>query len=124
MDFRQLQYIVTIAQEGTLLGASEKLFVSPSALSQFVSRLEDDLRTPLFKRTKGGWVPTYAGQIYLDMAREVLTKEKSAHLRISDIAENKVGHFTVGITPGRGAQMFSSVFPKQPNHFASFLPCA
>lgn len=112
MDFRQLQYIVTIAQEGTLLGASEKLFVSPSALSQFVSRLEDDLRTPLFKRTKGGWVPTYAGQIYLDMAREVLTKEKSAHLRISDIAENKVGHFTVGITPGRGAQMFSSVFPK------------
>ena len=112
MDFRQLQYILTIAREGTLLAASEKLFVSPSALSQLVTRLESELRTPLFKRTRGGWIPTYAGQIYIDMAKDVLEKEKSAHLRISDIAENKVGHFTVGVTPGRGTLMFSAVFPK------------
>ena len=112
MEFRQLQYILTIAREGTLLAASEKLFITPSALSQFVSKLESDLGTPLFKRTKGGWVPTYAGQIYIDMAKDILLKEKNAHRRISDIADNQIGHFTVGVTPGRGTLMFSSIFPK------------
>lgn len=112
MDFRQLQYILTIAQEGTLLGASEKLFITPSALSQFVGRLEDELHTPLFKRTRSGWVPTYAGQIYLEMAEEILLKEKIAQQRISDIADNQVGRFTIGVTPGRGTKMFASVFPE------------
>lgn len=112
MEFRQLQYILTIAQEQTLLAAAEKLFITPSALSQFVSRLEGELKTPLFKRTKSGWIPTYAGQLYIDMAKEILIKEQNTRLKISDIAEDKVGHFTIGVTPGRGTLMFSSVFPK------------
>jgi len=118
MDFRQLEYVTTIAEERTLLAASEKLFLSPSALSQFISKLEAELQTPLFKRTKSGWIPTYAGQIYINMASEILEKQKKAYLQISDIAENKVGHFTVGINPGRGTLMFSKIFPK----FRSIYP--
>lgn len=112
MDFRQLEYVVTIAQERTLLTAAEKLYLSPSALSQHIAKLEQELRTPLFKRTKQGWVPTYAGQIYIDMAREILDRQKRAYLQISDIVDNKVGHFTVGVTAGRGTLMFSEIFPR------------
>lgn len=111
MDFRQLEYVITIEREKTLLAAAEKLFLSPSALSQHISKLEEELHTPLFKRTKQGWVPTRAGQIYIDMAHAVLQSQKKAYLQIGDIAENKTGHFTVGVTPGRGTQMFSAVFP-------------
>lgn len=112
MDFRQLEYVITIAREHTLLAASEKLYLSPSALSQHISKLEEELRTPLFKRTKQGWIPTHAGQIYIDMAHSVLQNQKKAYLQIGDIADNKIGHFTVGVTPGRGTQMFSGVFPQ------------
>lgn len=112
MEFRQLQYILTIAREGSLLAASEKLFITPSALSQFVGRLENELGTPLFKRTRSGWVPTYAGKIYLEMAEDILQKEQNACRRISDIADNQAGCFTVGVTSGRGTRMFASVFPK------------
>lgn len=111
MDFRQLEYVITIEREKTLLAAAEKLFLSPSALSQHISKLEEELRTPLFKRTKQGWQPTHAGQIYIDMAHAVLQSQKKAYLQIGDIAENKTGQFTVGVTPGRGTQMFSAVFP-------------
>ena len=111
MDFRQLEYVITIAKEKTLLAAAEKLFLSPSALSQHITKLEQEMQTPLFKRTKQGWVPTRAGQIYIDMAHSVLRSQRKAYLQIGDIAENKAGHFTVGVTPGRGTQMFSSVFP-------------
>lgn len=111
MDFRQLEYVITIEREKTLLAAAEKLFLSPSALSQHITKLEQELHTPLFKRTKQGWIPTRAGQIYIDMAHAVLQNQKKAYLQIGDIAENKTGHFTVGVTPGRGTQMFSAVFP-------------
>lgn len=112
MDFRQLEYVITIAKEHTLLAASEKLYISPSALSQHISKLEEELSTPLFKRTKHGWLPTHAGQIYIDMAHTILQSQKRAYLQIGDIADNRIGHFTVGVTPGRGTQMFSAVFPQ------------
>ena len=111
MDFRQLEYVITIEREKTLLSAAEKLFLSPSALSQHITKLEQELHTPLFKRTKQGWIPTRAGQIYIDMAHTILQSQKKAYLQIGDIAEDKTGHFTVGVTPGRGTQMFSAVFP-------------
>ena len=117
MDFRQLEYIIAIADEHTLLAASKKLFLSPSALSQHISRLEEELGTPLFKRTKQGWTPTHAGQIYIDMAQQILEKQKRAYLQIRDIADNKTGRFNVGVTAGRGTLMFSVVFPKFHNAF-------
>ncbi len=111
MDFRQLEYVIAIEQEKTLLAAAERLFLSPSALSQHIAKLEDELQTPLFKRTKQGWIPTTAGHIYIDMAKSVLQSKKIAYLQIGDITDNKTGYFTVGVTPGRGTQMFSAIFP-------------
>ena len=74
-------------------------------------------RISLFKRSKTGWILTRAGQIYVDMARNVLLQQKKAFLEINDIAENKKGHFTVGVTPGRGTTMFSELFPKFKERF-------
>ena len=111
MDFRQLQYVLTISQEHTLIAAAEKLFLSPSALSQHISKLEQSLHTPLFTRTKQGWLPTHAGQIYIDMAVRILDIQKKAYVQISDITNNAESFFVVGITPGRGTQMFSQLFP-------------
>lgn len=119
MDFRQLEYVLTVARERTLLAAAEKLYLSPSALSQHISRLEEELHTPLFKRTKDGWLPTHAGRIYLDMAEQVLNCQKKAYLQISDIADTRVGHFTVGVTSGRGTMMFSSIFPRFQQEYAN-----
>lgn len=112
MDFRQLEYVITVAREKTLLSAAKKLFLSPSALSQHISKLEEDLRTPLFKRTKQGWLPTPAGQVYIQMAESVLLQKVNAYQQINNIADNRAGYFTMGVTSGRGTHMFAAVFPK------------
>lgn len=112
MDFRQLEYVITVAQERTLLSAAKKLFLSPSALSQHISKLEEDLRTPLFKRAKQGWFPTPAGQVYIQMAESVLLQKDNAYRQINNIADNRAGYFSMGVTPGRGTQMFATVFPR------------
>jgi len=111
MEFRQLQYVLTISQEHSLTAAAEKLFLSPSALSQHISKLEQSLHTPLFNRTKQGWIPTHAGQIYIDMATRILDIQKKAYVQISDITNNAASFFVVGVTPGRGTQMFSQIYP-------------
>ncbi len=111
MDFRQLQYVLTISQEQTLSAAAEKLFLSPSALSQHISKLESALHTSLFNRTKQGWIPTHAGRIYIDMATRILDIQKKAYVQISDITNNAASFFAVGVTPGRGTLMFSKIYP-------------
>lgn len=111
MEFRQLQYVLTISQEHTLTAAAEKLFLSPSALSQYISKLEQSLHTPLFERTKQGWIPTHAGRIYIDMAARILDIQKKAYVQINDITNNAGNFFVVGVTPGRGTLMFSHIYP-------------
>ena len=40
MTLKEIEYIVTIATEGTLTRAAEKLFITPSALTQQLVHLE------------------------------------------------------------------------------------
>ena len=58
MDLKELDYIVTVANEGSISRAAEKLFMAQSSLSQAVRLFEQDLGTPIFVRTARGVRPT------------------------------------------------------------------
>lgn len=120
MDFRQLNYVITIAHERTLSAAAEKLYLTPSALSQHISRLEEELQASLFERTKAGWEPTPVGQLYIDMAESILDQKARTYRQIGDIMGKQLGRFTVGINPGHSARMFSSIFPKFKEKYPGF----
>lgn len=47
MDLRELEYIVALAEERSLTKAANRLFITPSALTQQVLRLEKELHTSL-----------------------------------------------------------------------------
>lgn len=53
MDTKYLTYILTIAKRQNMTKAAEDLFVSQSSLSQYLSKLENELGTALFYRSKG-----------------------------------------------------------------------
>lgn len=73
MNLKELEYVVAIADEKSLTKAAERLFITPSALTQQVLRLENELHAPLFIRSRSGWQPTEAGEIYLEAARKILS---------------------------------------------------
>lgn len=112
MDTRQLEYILKIEAEKSVTHAAEKLFITQSALSQQLQKLERELGTPLFYRAKGDWTPTPEGQVYLDGAREMLRIKQNTYARIGDMADIRKGTLSVGITPGRGTNMFAEVYPR------------
>ena len=50
MDMKELNYIVAIADAGSISAAAEKLFMAQSSLSQALSLYESELGTPIFVR--------------------------------------------------------------------------
>ena len=72
MDLKQIEYILKIAEEQNITHAAEKLFITQSALNQQLLKLEKELGTPLFYRSRTDWHPTPAGEIYLNAAKDIL----------------------------------------------------
>lgn len=72
MDIRQLDYFVVIAEEKNISKAAERLYISQSALSQQLAKLEDSLGAQLFNRKHRTLELTEAGQIYLNSAYHIM----------------------------------------------------
>lgn len=111
-DTKQIEYILQIAQENNITRAAEKLFITQSALNQQLLRLEKELGTPLFFRSRTDWHPTQAGEVYIQNAKEIMQIKKNTYRVIRDIVDSRKGHLSIGFTPERGISMFSAVYPK------------
>ena len=68
LNFHHLRYFHTVALEGNLTRAAERLNVSQSAVSTQIRHLEERLGQPLFERRGRALVLTEAGRIALDHA--------------------------------------------------------
>ena len=111
MDIKHLDYIITLADEHSLSISAQKLSVTQSAISQYLSKLEKELGAPLFNRTNSEWTLTDEGRIYLEMAREIMRLEERAAAAISERAGSRSGTVRIGLTPGRGPEMFIHIYP-------------
>jgi DNA-binding transcriptional LysR family regulator len=73
-----LRSFVAIVDTGSMLNASEKVFVTQSALSLQIKRLEELLQQALFHRDGRRLTLTQAGDLMLDYARKVLSLHDEA----------------------------------------------
>lgn len=72
-SFRQLEYFVAVAEQGSISGAARVRHVSQPSVSLAIGQLEQILGTPLFRRqVSRGLELTPAGQRLLARARDIL----------------------------------------------------
>ncbi|RHV65386.1 LysR family transcriptional regulator [Clostridium sp. OM02-18AC] len=109
MDVKYLNYILAIANRHNMTKAAEDLFVSQSSLSQYLSRLEQELGTPLFVRSKGELSLTPAGVLYVEAAKKVVKIQKELYQNIA--ALNHKGRIRVGVTSNWGLRMLAEIIP-------------
>ena len=62
MDFKQLSYIVKVAECQNITKAAKELFISQPSLSQFLSKTEEELGVKLFDRSTNPLTLTYSGK--------------------------------------------------------------
>lgn len=109
MDLKELDYIVTVADEGSISRAAEKLFMAQSSLSQAVRLIEQDLGTSVFVRTARGVRLTAAGEAFISHARQILQQYREARSEASDIENLKGGTIIFGISTYRGTYLLPPV---------------
>ncbi len=78
-----LRSFVAIVDTGSMLNASEQVFVTQSALSLQIKRLEELVQQTLFLREGRRLNLTQAGEVLLDYARRVLTLHDEAVAAVS-----------------------------------------
>lgn len=72
MDFRQLEYFISIFEEGSISKAADKMFISQQGLSKAILALEKELDCRLYERGPKGAVLTEAGDALLLHAYQLL----------------------------------------------------
>lgn len=117
MDIKQMQYFVSIAQEGSYSRAAEKLSVSQPALSIAIKKLEEEFGVKLFYYFDRRQRLTDEGIRFFKNAKELLHIYQRT---IEDIknTENVVsGSFTLGLSPLFGACFFGDLIPNFSNDY-------
>jgi LysR family transcriptional regulator, hydrogen peroxide-inducible genes activator len=119
MELSQLRYFVTIAETLTFTGAAELLHVSQPALSYQVKRLEEELGTRLFDRHGRTISLTADGEVFLPLARVVLSRANEAVRTMRDQSGAEAGEVVMGVAPSVAAYLvpnalasFHQVFPR------------
>lgn len=96
IELRQLRYLAAIAEEGSFTRAAEKLFVTQSALSQQIHKLEDELGMPLLDRTPRHIRLTAAGELLIHHAQRIFRELDSAQVAIRELQGIQRGSIRLG----------------------------
>jgi len=95
-DLIQLRTFVTVAQEGHLTRASERLHISQPTASHHIRALEERLGFSLFNRTSKGLELTEAGRQIAEWAAELVLASHQLDARAKELAGAPAGRLTVG----------------------------
>lgn len=112
MDLKELTYIVTVADQGSISQAAEKLFMAQSSLSQALRTFEAELGTSIFVRTTRGVRPTAAGEAFIEQARQILNRYRLAQSEVWDIEGLQGGRVEFGISTYRGMYLLPPVLTR------------
>lgn len=96
MDFRIMQYYLTITREGNISAAAEALHISQPALSRHMKDLEEELGVTLFKRGQRRITLTEEGMVLRKRAEEMLLLMEMTKTEISHIKNNIVEEVRIG----------------------------
>lgn len=103
MDLRQMEYVVTLADEQQFTRAASICGISQSGLSAAIRNLEDELGTTLFDRTTRRVEPTEAGRVFLPHARTLLAQAAAARDAVEDTSRELTGSLRIGAEQCLGA---------------------
>ncbi|WP_199622036.1 LysR family transcriptional regulator [Paenibacillus alkalitolerans] len=109
MEFRQLQYFVTVARLEHMTHAAEELRVAQSAISRQIHQLEEELGVELFAQKGRNLKLTSAGRLFLKRAESLLVDLDRSVLEVREFIDPEAGEIRIGFPHSLGIHLLPSV---------------
>ncbi|WP_394221982.1 LysR family transcriptional regulator [Alteromonas gracilis] len=97
IDRQHLRIVKAIDDEGTMTEAAKSLFLTQSALSHAMKKLEAHFEVPLWKKDGRRLTLTQAGQSVLALAHRVLPQFEHTEAQLRRFADGKQGILRIGM---------------------------
>ncbi|WBU52837.1 LysR family transcriptional regulator [Paracoccus sp. SCSIO 75233] len=105
MELGRLRALRELSMRKTMAAVSEALLVSPSAISQQMTLLEQEVGVPLIEKRGRGVVLTAAGRILVDRAERVFAELEAARADIEQLGNLVAGDLRVAAFPSVAAAL-------------------
>jgi DNA-binding transcriptional LysR family regulator len=99
LELRKLRHVLALAEHGSFSRAAVALRLSQPALSRSIQGTEELLGAALFHRQSTGIVPTDAGRLFIERARQVVQLAESLDQRALGERVFQYGNVAVGAGP-------------------------
>jgi DNA-binding transcriptional LysR family regulator len=130
LEFRLLKYIVAVAETSNFTRAAERLFLAQPSLSKQIRDLEEEIKFPIFDRSRDGVRITPAGEMVLAYARETLRARAELVAMARAVHLGEVPPLRLGFSPFVNAYLMDSfreiycgMFPRCELQLAGEIRC-
>ena len=103
-DRADLLLVLAVKETGSLVGAAKRLQVSGAAITKRLAHIEARLSVRLFRRTTRSVMPTPEGELYCELARQLVDDFESLEARVADLSTTPQGSIKLACNVGFGRQ--------------------
>jgi DNA-binding transcriptional LysR family regulator len=96
MELKHLRFVIALAEELHFGRAAARLYISQPPLSQHIKKLENELGTKLFLRTKRKVQLTEAGEILVEHGRRILSDVERTIQLVAKTGHGESGNLRIG----------------------------
>ncbi|MGI9877933.1 LysR family transcriptional regulator [Vibrio chagasii] len=118
MEFDLLKAFCQLAKSGNYRLASEQLYITQSALTKKIQRLESNIGTSLFSRGRNGAELTHAGKTLLADAQRLVDSMQAFEQLSGSVVNGTEGHLNIGFgvsTYHEAPKLIAAYKKQQPN---------
>ena len=112
MTIIQLEYLLAVANCGSFSLASEHCFVTQPSLSMQIKALEEELGVILLDRSKKPVIPTEAGLVVIEQARETLAAYNYIKEAVNELKGETSGKLRLGVIPTIAPYLLHKFIPE------------
>jgi DNA-binding transcriptional LysR family regulator len=96
MEMSQLEFFVTVVEEGSFSKAAERVYRTQPAVSIAIRRLEEEIGASLFERSQKTPALTAVGELVYDYAKRILSLRDQTLEVVAELRSLKRGRVRIG----------------------------
>lgn len=120
MNTAQMEYMILLAEELRISRAAERLYISASALSQSLAKVEAELGYQLFVRSNNDFILTPEGEQFINCCKKILKIYKDTNISIERQLRSKRRTIAFGMAIERASFLLAKCYPDFHSKFPEY----